>query len=258
MIDPALRKLAVPIDSVTPHPRNDHHEGDVGAIVLSLRRFGQVRPIVVQKSTGYVVAGNHVLAAMRAEGQAKVAAVVVEMDDDAALGYLIADNRTAELARYNDESHAQILTELRDAGLLEGTGYDDEDVGHLLADLARRAEDDGGYSQKVESPVYEPRGDRPPVADLADVTRRDELLAEIEAADVPADIRAFLILAAHRHTAFDYEAIAEFYAHADAHTQRLMEASALVVIDFDDAVERGFVRLNADLDEAFRRDYPDA
>jgi DNA modification methylase len=156
VIDPALRRLAVPIDSVTPHPRNDHHQGDVGAIALSLRRFGQVRPIVVQKSTSFIVAGNHVHAAMKAEGEKKIAAVVVDLADEDALAYLIADNRTAELAYNDPESHAAILTELREAGLLEGTGYDDEDVGHLLADLARDAEGAAGGEPDPIDPPKDP------------------------------------------------------------------------------------------------------
>lgn len=47
----------VPVTSVTPHPRNVRH-GDVGAITQSLAEFGQYRPIVVQRSTGHVLAGN--------------------------------------------------------------------------------------------------------------------------------------------------------------------------------------------------------
>ena len=66
-IAPAIRSLAVPVADLTPHPRNAR-QGDVGAISESLRRFGQVLPIVVQDATGYVVAGNHLLAAAKALG----------------------------------------------------------------------------------------------------------------------------------------------------------------------------------------------
>lgn len=74
----------------------------------------------------------------------------------------------------------------------------------------------------------------------------------------PEDVAAFLRLAAGRHVRFDYEQIAEWYCHASPEVQRLMEASALVIIDFGQAVERGFIRLNEDLEAAFRGDYPDA
>jgi len=64
---------------------------------------------------------------------------------------------------------------------------------------------------------------------------------------LPADIAAFLTAAAHRHTVFNYSAIAEYYCHAPANLQALMEASALVIIDFDQAIERGFVQLTVRL-----------
>jgi hypothetical protein len=57
-IAPQLHSLIVPIDSVTLHPNNPRR-GDVEAVAASLARFGQQKPIVVQASTGYVVAGNH-------------------------------------------------------------------------------------------------------------------------------------------------------------------------------------------------------
>jgi len=56
-------------------------------------------------------------------------------------------------------------------------------------------------------------------------------------------VRDFLLAAAARHTVFDYGQIAEFYAAQPARVQRLMEASALVILDVDDAIANGFVRL---------------
>lgn len=61
-ITEGLQPLARPIDSLTLHPQN-YRQGDVENIAASLDRFGQVRPIVVQASTGHVVAGNHTLKA---------------------------------------------------------------------------------------------------------------------------------------------------------------------------------------------------
>ena len=64
--------------------------------------------------------------------------------------------------------------------------------------------------------------------------------------------------AAERHVAFNFQRIANYYAHAPADVQALMERSALVVIDYDQAIENGFVRLKEDIDAAFHEDYPDA
>jgi ParB-like chromosome segregation protein Spo0J len=84
-IDPALEHLAVPIGDLVPHPENQRLS-DVEAIAASLERFGQVRPIVVQASSGYVVAGNHLLATARELGAERVAAVRVDLDDEDATG----------------------------------------------------------------------------------------------------------------------------------------------------------------------------
>lgn len=130
-IAPALRALIVPVDAVEPHPRNAR-QGDVGAVATSLDTFGQVRPILVQRSTGYIVAGNHVWRAVKSLGWAEIAAVMVDFDDQTALRYLIADNRTQELGTYDQDVLLGVLTELAGANILLGTGYDGDDVDLLL------------------------------------------------------------------------------------------------------------------------------
>jgi len=101
-----------------------------------------------------------------------------------------------------------------------------------------------------------PSSDAPPPLDaLLKREKFDALLDAIDNADeamvgkpghgtIPAEVAAFLRMAAHRHVVFDYHAIAEFYCHAAPVVQRLMEASALVIIDFDDAIEHGYVSLS--------------
>lgn len=66
---------------------------------------------------------------------------------------------------------------------------------------------------------------------------------------MPSDIEEFLKTAAMRHVKFNYKAIAEFYAHADANVQELMEESALVIIDLDDAIAYGYAKLRDEIDE---------
>ena len=57
----------------------------------------------------------------------------------------------------------------------------------------------------------------------------------------------FLKEAAHRHSIFNYTKIADYYAHASKEMQTLMEKSALVIIDFDKAIEYGFVHLQEEI-----------
>jgi site-specific DNA-methyltransferase (adenine-specific) len=102
-------------------------------VAASLARFGQQKPIVVQASTRYVVAGNHLLKAARALGWSEIAANVEELDDASAIGFMLADNRTADLGGYNDALLAAILAEQEAAANLAATGYDADDVAAILA-----------------------------------------------------------------------------------------------------------------------------
>ena len=115
-----------------------------------------------------------------------------------------------------------------------------------------------GYTQTVDIPTYEPVGDQPNISELTDRRTADDLIHEIQEAEVPDEVRKFLLDAAERHVAFNFQSIANYYAHAPADIQRLMEKSVLVVIDYDQAIERGFVRLKEDINKTFQEDYPDA
>src|ERR1017187_2560559 len=87
----------VDVGTLKQHPRNAR-QGDVGAIVESLRAHGQYRPIVVQRSTNHVLAGNHTLKAARELGWPTIAATFLDVTNDQALRILLVDNRTNDLA----------------------------------------------------------------------------------------------------------------------------------------------------------------
>jgi site-specific DNA-methyltransferase (adenine-specific) len=131
-IAPQLHSLIVPIDSVTLHPNNPRR-GDVEAVAASLARFGQQKPIVVQASTGYVVAGNHLVKAARSLGWTEIAANVEALDDASAIAFMLADNRSSDLGGYDDALLAAILAEQDAAANLAATGYDADDVAAILA-----------------------------------------------------------------------------------------------------------------------------
>ena len=130
-IAPALQALAVPIASIELHPRNSRI-GDVEAVGASLQRFGQLKPIVVQSSTRFVVAGNHLVRAAQKLGWTEIAANVEAMDDATAVAYMLADNRTSDLGGYDDDLLAAILAEQAAADNLAATGYDADDVAAIL------------------------------------------------------------------------------------------------------------------------------
>lgn len=110
---------------------------------------------------------------------------------------------------------------------------------------------DNAYTKKIQAPIYEPKGEKPSLGELMDQKKTMELSAEIESTDIPEELKTFLRAAAHRHTVFNYEKIAEYYAHAPADIQALMEKSALVIIDFGKAIENGFVAMTKEIAEAY-------
>lgn len=124
----ALLPHAVPIEAPTHHPRNPR-VGNVDAIAESLARFGQVRPIMLQASTGHVIAGNHTLKAAKSLGWTRIAAVPVDLNDEDAVAYLLADNRLADLGEYDNAALAELM---QMAGGLVGTGYDEDDAIALM------------------------------------------------------------------------------------------------------------------------------
>lgn len=79
----------------------------------------------------------------------------------------------------------------------------------------------------------------------------EKLKKEIESLDIPKDAAKMLLLAATRHIVFNYQMLAEYYCQADKKVQELMEKSGLVIIDFDDAMENGYVELTETLKELY-------
>ena len=126
----------VDIDSVEAHPKNVR-QGDIGAISESLKAHGQYRPIVVDKRTSRILAGNHTWKAAKALGWQQINAGFIQTkDDDEALRILLADNRTTDLASYDDSGLAELLKQLADTEIgLEGTAFDGDDLDALLKDL---------------------------------------------------------------------------------------------------------------------------
>lgn len=101
------------------------------------------------------------------------------------------------------------------------------------------------YSHKVLTPVYHPnRGGKVSIYECYDSSKYSRLIRRIDHSDVTKEEKDFLKLAASRFIVFQYQDIAEYYANASKDMQQLMEALALVIIDFDKAIENGFVQLN--------------
>jgi ParB-like chromosome segregation protein Spo0J len=126
----------VKIDTLVFDPANarKHDEKNLGAIRSSLQRFGQQKPIVVD-ANGVVRAGNGTLAAAKSLGWKEISIVRSPLSGSEATAYAIADNRSSELAEWDDDVLSQTLAALQieDEDLALATGFDAKEIDALLA-----------------------------------------------------------------------------------------------------------------------------
>lgn len=134
-----VERREVGLAELRPHPRNynKHPAAQVERLRASLRKFGQVRSIVVWGST--ILAGHGLVEAARAEGWAALRADVLPDDypEHLALAYVAADNELGRLAEPDAAQLAAILEESKaaDEELLEAIGYSDREFEELLLSM---------------------------------------------------------------------------------------------------------------------------
>jgi len=158
-IDKDLWPLVRPIASLTPDPKNSnrHDPRSIETLKYSLARFGQTRPVKVDKN-GIVTAGNGLMQAAIELGWTTLA--VSEKDfgsDEERLAYALIDNRSAQLSALDYELVSVTLQEIEAAGVegkgAEGLGWTDEEVTRLLADdVTPPKSPDYGDEQTKEKP----------------------------------------------------------------------------------------------------------
>lgn len=126
------------------HPDNARL-GDQEAIDVSVEENGFYGACIVQKSTGDILVGNHRFLSALAQKAKKIPVIYVDVDNVRARKIMLADNRTADGAKYDQKKLAKLLEDVQKeqedgAAALRGTGYDADDVEDLLAKIAKEAE----------------------------------------------------------------------------------------------------------------------
>ncbi|MEV3855486.1 ParB N-terminal domain-containing protein [Streptomyces sp. NPDC050095] len=137
---PDLQPLLRDLHSVKRYPGNPKRH-DLEMIQDSITRYGFWRAIVVQKATGYVLAGNGQHEASELLGATRVPIVEVDVDDDAAKRIVLMDNKAGDNG-YEDVLLAELLKDLQHTPEgLDGTGYNNDEMDDLLDKLADDALD---------------------------------------------------------------------------------------------------------------------
>lgn len=241
----------VRIANIRPYENNAkiHGREQLEKLKASIKEFGFVNPCLIDRDHNLIAGHGRVMAADEL-GMETVPCVFVEgLTDEQRRAYILADNKLAELAEWDN---VMVASELAD---LEAAGFDISLTGFELGEMEVEDEDDEKYVQSAKIPQYEPSGEEVSVTDLYDMTKHDELLKRIVETDgLSLEEAQFLINAAARHIVFNYKKIADYYAQARPEVQRLMEDSALVIIDINDAIANGYARLSSYLDEIEARE----
>lgn len=241
---------------LNPNPLNwrQHGEQQKAAMTGILREVGIVDALLVRDvgDGSFDIIDGHMRAGLMPNDE--LPCLVLDVDEDEARKILLTFDPIGAMADASSVNLAELLkdAEFSDIALQELVSKLAEDAG-VLGDLAGENEDK--YTRTVAAPIYRPTGPKPQISDLVDTSKADVLSKQIEDSTLPDDAKVFLRLAAQRHVRFNYEQIAEWYAHSDEQTKCLMEDSALVIIDFDKAIELGYVQLSKRLSELYGEEY---
>jgi hypothetical protein len=139
--------------SLDPSNVRKHSRRNLDAIKASLRKFGQQKPIVVD-AKGIVLAGNGTLTAAKELGWTEIQIVRTELAGVEATAFAIADNRTAELAEWEDTLN-DVLKSLQDEGVdLADLGYSPEDLGQFAANAVGMPKLASGDKQPFQQKTF--------------------------------------------------------------------------------------------------------
>ena len=157
-----MEAIKVAVDSLKEFDGNPR-KGNVKHLMDSLIINGQYKPIVVQKSTRKILAGNHLWKAAQELKWEEISIVEVDVDDAQAKKIVAVDNRSADLGTYDENLLLELLTDID----LKGTGYEPADIDDLLALIeeqsttAWQVTNEQGHQENVQiRPSLEERAQR--------------------------------------------------------------------------------------------------
>ena len=245
MMEIVYRKLS----DIKPNPKNPRKStpDDIQELAQSIKDnmdFFEARPILLSDRTGklVIIGGEQRYKAAKSLGMKKAPTILFSG---------LSEEREDEIMN-RDNTHAGVWDEaklkswsndqLASWGVPEDVWETEKEKDNSLVNP---------YSTKLTSPIYEIRGDYPGEEEIINTEKVDALLAEINKSNVPEKVKKLLRISAYRHAVIDFELMAEYYAHAPKDVQELMEHNALVIIDYEDAIANGFVKLRKDMDEIY-------
>ena len=239
------------VDDLIPYENNPRiNDNAVEKVANSIREFGFKVPIIIDKEN-VIIAGHTRLKASEMLGIDEVPCLIADdLTEDQVKAFRIADNKVSEYSTWDmTKLNMELEDILTDMGQFGIEMFNDDDF-----EIDLGGDEESAYSQKKHVPQYEPTGDFVDIMDLIDDEKTNELLREIEESNVSEEEKDFLKKGAMRHLVFNYSKIADYYSNASEEMQILMEKSALVIIDIDDAIANGYVRLTKIVEDLIEQD----
>jgi ParB-like chromosome segregation protein Spo0J len=230
--------LELDINELTLSQKNPRtiSKKDFAILKRSIKEFPsmlEVREVVVDENNR-VLGGHQRIKALQAQGKTKVKVKKVsgwteEQKDE----FMIKDNIA------NGEWDNDKLANEWDKDKLESWG------------LPLKIASAGDYKEllDVSIPYYTPAENAPAIEDLADTTDTDALAEEIANAKIPERLKKVMLMRAAFFTDFDFQKIADYYAHADEKTQELMKRLGLVIVIPKEAYEMGMCDFRESFDD---------
>jgi len=198
----------------------------------SIQRFGLVDPVIINKNKDRknIIIGGH---------QRCKVAMDLEIKKIPCIEIDLTHERERELnIRLNKNTGGwdyDILANMFEMEELQDWGFDEKEL--------KIFSDEEIYSKKIKSPIYEVKNSKPLISDVTDEEKKDILIEKIEKSAATKEEKEFLKKAAMRHCIFNYSKIADYYVHSNNEIKQLMEESALVIVDYDKAIENGYVQM---------------
>tara|TARA_R100000664_G_C2746999_1_gene134609 strand:- start:216 stop:962 length:747 start_codon:yes stop_codon:yes gene_type:complete len=212
----------------------------------SVNKFGCVEPLIVNKNPkrkNVVIGGHQRLQVAKSLGYDVLPCVELDLTLEQEKELNIRLNKNGGTFDFD------LLANNFELELLKDIGFKDIELGFNIDKI------DDNYTRKIKLPTYEPCNEKPELNELVDNVKTKKLISKIKKLKVSKEVKEFLTYSAYRHNRFNYGKIADFYAHSDKEVQDVMEDLALVIIDLNKAIEKGFVELTHNISNLFNDEY---
>jgi len=147
IVETLIEDIIIDINNVRVHDRKS-----IESIKKSLQEFEQYKPIVVQKSSNVIIAGNGTYQAMKELGWEKINCLFLDLDDEQSKILSVIDNQTSDLSEWDNNALTECLYNLDDK-YQDISGFFQEDINNLMNRIEHFDKSD--MTEKMNTPTLQ-------------------------------------------------------------------------------------------------------